>query len=86
VDTGVPVGWVGVRPNCPRRAPNLGCGEAFACVPRPGKTSPVPEWKRLPAVALPAPAAPPHRAADRDDECHPANDDNRFKGVNHGDE
>ncbi|MBR0896052.1 pyridoxamine 5'-phosphate oxidase family protein [Bradyrhizobium tropiciagri] len=39
-----------IYPNCPRYVPDLAMTARSAYVPRPGETSPTPEWKTLPAV------------------------------------
>jgi uncharacterized protein len=53
-----------IYPNCPRYVPNLSAGERSVYVPRPGETSPAPEWKGLQAVAPLLPVSDPHSATD----------------------
>jgi predicted pyridoxine 5'-phosphate oxidase superfamily flavin-nucleotide-binding protein len=56
-------------PNCPRYIPDLAADAASIYNPRPGTTSPVPEWKALPQVTPLLPESDTHPArilADRD--------------------
>ena len=51
-----------IFPNCPRYLPGLAAGTLSAHTPRSGEITPVPDWKRIPAITPALPADDPHRA------------------------
>lgn len=70
----VEVECIDLFPNCPRYIPDLAAGAASLDPPRPGRLSPIPDWKKLPPVTPLLPEDDEHRARimmERDADASP---------------